>query len=37
MPWTIPDDMDYLEYRKVFSSIDQNGRYAYANQAPIAQ
>jgi uncharacterized protein YdiU (UPF0061 family) len=37
MPWTIPDDMDYFEYRKVFSSIDQNGRYAYANQAPIAQ
>ena len=29
--------MDEFEYRKVFSSIDQQGRYAYANQAPIAQ
>jgi uncharacterized protein YdiU (UPF0061 family) len=29
--------MDEFRHRKVFSSIDQQGRYAYANQAPIAQ
>ena len=29
--------MDEFRYRKVFSSIDQRGRYAYANQASIAQ
>jgi len=29
--------MDEFRFNKVFSSIDQHGRYAYANQAPIAQ
>src|SRR5689334_16527164 len=29
--------MDEYDPRTVFSSIDQNGRYAYANQAAIAQ
>lgn len=29
--------MDEFRFSKVFSSIDQQGRYAYANQAPIAQ
>ena len=29
--------MDEFRFDKVFSSIDQHGRYAYANQAPIAQ
>jgi uncharacterized protein YdiU (UPF0061 family) len=29
--------MDEFQFQKVFSSIDQHGRYAYANQAPIAQ
>ncbi|MBT5219205.1 MAG: YdiU family protein [Woeseia sp.] len=29
--------MDEFRFDKVFSSIDRNGRYAYANQAPIAQ
>ena len=29
--------MDEFRYNKVFSSIDEHGRYAYANQAPIAQ
>ena len=29
--------MDEFRHGKVFSSIDQQGRYAYANQAPIAQ
>ena len=29
--------MDEFSYRKVFSSIDQQGRYAYASQAPVAQ
>jgi uncharacterized protein YdiU (UPF0061 family) len=29
--------MDEFRFNKVFSSIDQQGRYAYANQAPIAQ
>jgi uncharacterized protein YdiU (UPF0061 family) len=29
--------MDEFQFKKVFSSIDQNGRYAFANQMPIAQ
>jgi protein adenylyltransferase len=29
--------MDEFQFRKVFSSIDQYGRYAFANQMPIAQ
>ena len=29
--------MDEFRFDKVFSSIDRRGRYAYANQAPIAQ
>lgn len=29
--------MDEFRFNKVFSSIDQHGRYAYANQAPITQ
>ena len=29
--------MDEFQFNKVFSSIDQHGRYAYSNQAPIAQ
>jgi len=29
--------MDEFRFDKVFSSIDQYGRYAYSNQAPIAQ
>ena len=29
--------MDEFQFKKVFSSIDQHGRYAYANQMPIAQ
>jgi uncharacterized protein YdiU (UPF0061 family) len=29
--------MDEFQFSKVFSSIDQHGRYAYGNQAPIAQ
>jgi uncharacterized protein YdiU (UPF0061 family) len=29
--------IDEFRFDKVFSSIDRNGRYAYANQAPIAQ
>jgi len=29
--------MDEFQFRKVFSSIDQQGRYAFANQMPIAQ
>jgi uncharacterized protein YdiU (UPF0061 family) len=29
--------MDEFRFNKVFSSIDQHGRYAYANQTPIAQ
>jgi uncharacterized protein YdiU (UPF0061 family) len=29
--------MDEFRFDKVFSSIDEHGRYAYANQAPIAQ
>ena len=29
--------MDEFRFNKVFSSIDHGGRYAYANQAPIAQ
>ncbi len=29
--------LDEFNFRKVFSSIDRQGRYAYANQAPIAQ
>jgi uncharacterized protein YdiU (UPF0061 family) len=29
--------MDEFQFDKVFSSIDKRGRYAYANQAPIAQ
>jgi uncharacterized protein YdiU (UPF0061 family) len=29
--------MDEFEFKKVFSSIDQHGRYAFANQPPIAQ
>jgi uncharacterized protein YdiU (UPF0061 family) len=29
--------MDEFDYNKVFSSIDQNGRYAYGQQAAIAQ
>jgi len=29
--------LDEFRFRKVFSSIDQQGRYAYINQAPIAQ
>jgi len=29
--------MDEFRFDKVFSSIDRQGRYAYANQAPIAQ
>ena len=29
--------MDEFRFDKVFSSIDQNGRYKYSNQAPIAQ
>ncbi len=29
--------MDEFQFNKVFSSIDQHGRYAYANQAPITQ
>jgi uncharacterized protein YdiU (UPF0061 family) len=29
--------MDEFRFEKVFSSIDQHGRYAYINQAPIAQ
>jgi uncharacterized protein YdiU (UPF0061 family) len=29
--------MDEFRFNKVFSSIDEHGRYAYANQAPIAQ
>ena len=29
--------MDEFQFDKVFSSIDQHGRYAYANQPPIAQ
>ncbi len=29
--------MDEFQFKKVFSSIDQHGRYAFANQMPIAQ
>lgn len=29
--------MDEFRFKKVFSSIDQHGRYAFANQPPIAQ
>ena len=29
--------MDEFEFKKVFSSVDEHGRYAYANQMPIAQ
>lgn len=29
--------LDEFEFRKVFSSIDQQGRYAYINQPPIAR
>ena len=29
--------MDEFQFNKVFSSIDQQGRYSFANQAPIAQ
>ncbi|MCG6871417.1 MAG: YdiU family protein [Gammaproteobacteria bacterium] len=29
--------LDEFQFRKVFSSIDHQGRYAYANQMPIAQ
>jgi uncharacterized protein YdiU (UPF0061 family) len=29
--------MDEFQFKKVFSSIDQHGRYAFANQPPIAQ
>jgi len=29
--------MDEFQFNKVFSSIDHHGRYAYGNQAPIAQ
>ena len=29
--------MDEFRHSKVFSSVDKQGRYAYANQAPIAQ
>lgn len=29
--------MDEFQFNKVFSSIDQHGRYAFANQPPIAQ
>ena len=29
--------MDEFEFKKVFSSIDHHGRYAFANQMPIAQ
>jgi len=29
--------MDEFQFNKVFSSIDQQGRYAFANQMPIAQ
>jgi uncharacterized protein YdiU (UPF0061 family) len=29
--------MDEFEFKKVFSSVDELGRYAYANQMPIAQ
>ena len=29
--------MHEFQFNKVFSSIDRHGRYAYGNQAPIAQ
>ncbi len=29
--------MDEFHFKKVFSSVDEQGRYAYANQMPIAQ
>jgi uncharacterized protein YdiU (UPF0061 family) len=29
--------MDEFQFKKVFSSVDEQGRYAYANQMPIAQ